>query len=172
MKLLSWRWMDDLGRDLRRALRGLGRAPAFAATVTLILALGIGANTAMFSIVYGVLLRPLPYPDADAIVRIDELSALGRRSNTLSNRSVALLQQNAESFEQVAAYQGASRDWGGARLSGAFASPSLFPLLRAAPHLGRLFLDEEARVGAAPVVLLSHGAWTNRSALIHRSSGP
>ncbi len=162
MRLLAWSWLDDLGRDLRGALRGLGRAPAFAATVTVILALGIGANTAMFSIVYGVLLRPLPYPDADAIVRIDELSALGRRSNTLSNRSVALLQQNAESFEQVAAYQAASRDWGSARLSGTFASPSLFPLLRAAPHRGRLFLEEEARVGAAPVVLLSHGVWTNR----------
>ena len=158
----SWRWLDDLVRDLRHALRGLRRSPGFAATVTLILALGIGANTAMFSIVYGVLLRPLPYPDAGAVVRIGELSALGRRSDMLSNRSVALLQQNAESFEQVAAHQGTSADWGGTRLSGTFASPSLFPLLRGAPHLGRLFLDEEARPGADRVVLLSHGTWTNR----------
>jgi len=161
-EILGRRWLDDLGRDLRQAIRGLGRAPAFAATVTLILAMGIGTNTAMFSIVYGVLLRPLPYPDADAIVRIGELSVLGRRSDTLSNRSVALLQQNAESFEQVAAHQGTSADWGGTRLSGTFASPSLFPLLRGVPHLGRLFLDEEAQLGADRVVLLSHSTWTNR----------
>ena len=141
----SWRWLDDLVRDLRHTLRGLRRSPGFAATVTLILALGIGANIAMFSIVYGLLVRPLPYPDAGAIVRIGELSALGRRSDMLSNRSVALLQQNAESFEQVAAHQGTTSDWGGTRLSGTFASPSLFPLLRGVPHLGRLFLDEEAQ---------------------------
>ena len=158
----SWRWLDDLVRDLRHTLRGLRRSPGFAATVTLILALGIGANTAMFSIVYGLLVRPLPYPDAGAIVRIGELSALGRRSDMLSNRSVALLQQNAESFEQVAAHQGTTSEWGGTRLSGTFASPSLFPLLRGVPHLGRLFLDEEAQPGANRVVLLSHGAWANR----------
>ena len=161
----AWRFrvVDDLGRDLRHAVRGLRRSPGFAATVTLILALGIGANTAMFSIVYGVLLRPLPYPDASAIVRIGEALAPTSTSDLgLSNRSVALLQENAESFEQVAAYQNTSADWDGDRLSGALVSPSLFPLLRSAPHLGRFFLDEEARLGAERVVLLSHGTWTNR----------
>ena len=60
----GWRWFDDLVRDLRHAVRGLRRNSGFAMTVVIILALGIGANTAMFSIVYGMLLRPLPYPDA------------------------------------------------------------------------------------------------------------
>ena len=156
------RRLDELGRDVRLAVRGLRRAPGFAVTVTLILALGIGANTAMFSIVNGVLLRPLPYPDPAAIVRIGETAGLSGRSDRLSNGSAALLQENAESFEQVAAYQGRSADWDGAVLSGTWASPSLFPLLRAVPHLGRFFLEGEARAGADRVVLLSHGTWTNR----------
>ena len=72
--------VSDLGRDLRHAARGLRRSPAFAATVALILALGLGGSTAMFSIVYGVLLRPLPYPNAAAIVRIGE--SLGASSGS------------------------------------------------------------------------------------------
>ena len=128
--------LDDLGRDLRHALRGLRRSPGFAATVALVLALGIGANTAMFSIVYGVLLRPLPYPDAGAIVRIGD--SFGPRSLSamlLSNRSLPLLQELSESFEQLAAYEEISAEWDGAAgvtLRGARVSPSLFPLLRAA----------------------------------------
>ena len=160
--------LDDLGRDVRHALRGLRRSPGFAATVALVLALGIGANTAMFSVVHGVLLRPLPYPDAGAIVRIGD--SFGPRSLSamlLSNRSLPLLQELSESFEQLAAYEEISAEWDGAAgvtLRGARVSPSLFPLLRAAPLLGRLFLDEEARRGAERVALLSHGAWTRRFA--------
>ena len=164
----GWRWLDDLGRDLRHALRGLRRSPGFSATVALILGLGIGANAAMFSIVHGVLLRPLPYPDASAIVRIGD--SFGPRSLSamlLSNRSMPLLQELAESFEQLAAYDEISAEWddsAGVSLRGARVSPSLFPLLRAAPQLGRLFLEEDARTGAERVVLLSHGAWTRRFA--------
>ena len=164
----GWRWLDDLGRDVRHAFRSLGRSPGFSATVVLVVALGIGANTAMFGIVYGILLRPLPYPDAGAIVRIGEsFGSVGVSDMWLSNRSMPLLEENAESFEQLAAYQehsveSASLD--GATLSGARVSPALFPLLRATPHLGRLFTEEEAREGADRVVLLSHGVWTRRFA--------
>ncbi len=159
-------WLDDLGRDLRRTLRGLKRSPGFTAAVTLILALGIGAGTAMFSIVNGILLRPLPYPDPGAIVRIGESSSLleGVSDMMLSNRSMPLLQENAESFEQLAAYQGLRGERDGVTLRGARVSPSLFPLFRVSPHLGRLFLEEEARTGAPRVVLLSHRAWTNHFA--------
>ena len=164
----SWRWLDDLGRDVRHAFRGLGRSPGFAAAVVLMLALWIGANTAMFGIVYGVLLRPLPYPDAGAIVRIGESFGASSASDMrLSNRSMPLLEESAESFEQLAAYQehsAESASLDGGTLSGARVSPSLFPLLRSTPHLGRLFTEEEARVGADRVVLLSHGAWTRRLA--------
>ena len=99
------RWLGDLGRDLRHAIRGLRRSPGFAASVALMLALGLGANTAMFGIVYGVLLRPLPYPDPAAIVRIGEsLGSVGGSDMWLSNRSMPLLEESAESFEQLAGY--------------------------------------------------------------------
>ncbi len=84
----GWRWLDDLGRDLRHAARELSRSPGFAATVVLVLTLGIGTNVAMFSVVHGMLTRPLPYPDADAIVRISESTRLGPES-TITNASLA-----------------------------------------------------------------------------------
>ena len=91
----GWRWLDDLGRDLRHAVRDLGRAPGFAATVVVVLALAIGANTAMFGIVYGMLIRPLPYSDPEAIdVRVvslqDELVA-GYRPALLALTAATLL---------------------------------------------------------------------------------
>lgn len=164
----SWRWLDDLGRDLHHAARGLGRSPGFAATAALILALGIGANTAMFSIAYGLLLRPLPYPDAAAIVRVGYRSAAQPGIGWLTNRTLPRLQQEADSFEHVAGYASRNVVWNGpdgpVTLRGAMVSPSLFPLLRATPRLGRLLAAEDAREGAPRVVLLSHSAWTNRFA--------
>ena len=159
--------MDTLLRDLRYAVRALARQRGFTLTAVATLALGIGANTAMFSIVYGMLLRPLPYPDAGAIVRIGEARQGQARSSVfLTNRSMLLLQDEAESFEQLAAYRPRPFNWsspdGVVALSGAAVSPSLFPLLRATPQLGRLFVDEEARAGANQVTLLSHRAWTTR----------
>ena len=68
---MTWRrWLDDLARDVRHAVRGLRRSPGLSATVVIVLALGIGANTAMFSIVYGMLPRPLPHPGGERIVRL------------------------------------------------------------------------------------------------------
>ena len=159
----GWRWLDDLGRDVRHAVRGLGGSPGFAATVVLALALGIGANVAMFSVVHGMLIRPLPYPDAGDIVRITE--AMGpRMAPFVTSASMAALLDEAESFEQLAGYGPSSFSWrgpeGAVTLRAARVSPSMFPLLRTTPHLGRLFTEEEARAGADRVVLLSHGAWT------------
>ena len=163
----GWRWVDDLGRDLRHAGRGLRRSPGFAATVIVVLALGIGANTAMFSIVYGMLLRPLPYPDSEAIVRVGAMRpGLADSPLYLTNATMPAILEEAESFEQLAAYMEASHEWsspdGVVTLSGASVSPALFPLLRASPRMGRLFVEEEARTGANRVVLLSHRAWTAR----------
>ena len=158
--------MDTLSQDIRSAVRRLAGQRGFTVTALVTLALGIGANTAMFGIVYGLLLRPLPYPDAEGIVRVAESSG-GRGGQLLSNRSMPLL-QDAESFEHLAAYRESSVEWagpdGGVTLRGATVSPAVFPLLRATPHLGRLFTEEEAREGADRVVLLSHRAWTNRFA--------
>ena len=161
----GWRWLDDLGRDVRHAVRSLGGSPGFAATVVLALALGIGANTAMFSVVHGMLIRPLPYPDAGAIVRITEVTG-PRVSRFVSSASMAAILEEAESFEHIAGYGSSSVEWrspeGAVTLRAARVSPSMFPLLRATPHLGRLFTEEEARAGADRVVLLSHGAWNRR----------
>ena len=156
----------DLLHDVGWAVRRLAGQPGFALAALLTLALGIGTNTAMFSIVYGLLLRPLPYPDAEGLVRVSE-SMGGSASQRLSNRSLSVL-EGAGSFEQLAAYQERSVEWaspeGTATLRGAAVSPALFPLLRAVPRLGRLFADGEAREGADRVVLLSHRAWTNHFA--------
>ena len=157
--------MDTLLRDVVSAARRLAAQRGFTLAALLTLALGIGANTAMFSIVHALLLRPLPYPDPERIVRVAESRSVG--GGMLTNRSMPLL-QNAEAFEHLAAYRESSLEWAGpdgsVTLNGATVSPALFPLLRATPHLGRLFTEDEAREGADRVVLLSHRAWTNRLA--------
>ena len=156
--------MDTLLQDVRSAVRRLAGQRGFTVTALVTLALGIGANTAMFGIVYGLVLRPLPYPDADRLVRVGE-SLGGRAGIFLSNRSMPLL-EDAESFEGLAVYRESSVEWAGpdgvVTLSGAAVSPGMFPLLRATPRLGRLFTEDEAREGADRVVLLSHRAWANR----------
>ena len=158
--------LEHVVQDVRFAVRRLAGQRGFTLAALLTLALGIGANTAMFSIVYGLLLRPLPYPDAEGLVRVWE-SMGGSGGQMLSNRSMPVL-EDAGSFEQLAAYRESSVEWaspeGTITLRGAAVSPALFPLLRAVPQLGRLFTDGEAREGADRVVLLSHRAWTNHFA--------
>jgi putative ABC transport system permease protein len=131
--------MDALARDIRHATRVLARHRTFTLIALVILALGIGANTAMFSMVYGLLLRPLPYPEADAIVRVGYGRAAEPASiGWLTNRNLPLLQQEAASLEQVAGYAPRALGWRGPdgpiSLRGAMVSPSLFPLLSAAPR--------------------------------------
>ena len=161
--------MDTLIRDIRHAARTLGKQRVLTLTALTMLALGIGANTAMFGIVNAMLLQPLPYPDPEAIVSVGETR--GRTTTArarLSNRAMFELDEDAESFEQVAGYRAASVNWaspdGVINLDGARVSPALFPLLRARPHLGRLFTEGEARIGGDGVVLLSYGAWARRFA--------
>ena len=162
----GWRWLDDLARDLRHAVRGLARSPGFTAAVVIILALGTGVTTAMFGVTYGVLIRPLPYPDGERIVRVgQEPRRMPGAPVSLSARAIEQVQEGAESFEQLAAYGAFTFEWiapDGARPWGAPVSPALLRLLGARPHLGRLFTDDEARIGADGVVMLSHHAWTRR----------
>ena len=159
--------MDTLLRDVRHAVRSLARQRGFTLAALTTLALGIGANAAMFSIVYGLVLRPLPYPDSGSIVRVGRSPAgMSRSSLALDNYTLEVLLDEAESFEHLAAYRPLAAEWAGrdgsVRLEGAAVSPALFPLLRATPRLGRLFTEDEAREGADQVVLLSYGAWTTR----------
>ena len=95
----GWRWLDDLGRDLRHAIRDLKRNPGFFAMVVLVLALGIGASTAMFSIVHRLLLRPLPYPDSEAIVLAGQVRPGRSGPPTLTNPELRALWEDARSFE-------------------------------------------------------------------------
>ncbi len=154
-------WLDTLRQDSRYGGRILRRAPGFTVAVVLILGLGVGLSTAMFGIVHGMLIRPLPYPDASAIVRVGESSDV-----VLTGATLAALEAEAESFEQLAAYRERLFDWGTVdgdmAVRGAWVSPSLFTLLRVRPILGRLFTAADARAGSERVVLLSHGAWTRR----------
>jgi putative ABC transport system permease protein len=150
-------------RDLRYTLRMLRRAPAFTALVVATLAVGTGANTAIFTVINAVLLRPLPYSDADRLVRIvgvppgprgiavPKLLELRARTRTLSHVGVYLpvVRTIAGEAETI-------------RLEGARISAAIVPMLGATPQLGRAFTADEERAGADGVMLLSDAAWQRR----------
>lgn len=100
-----WTWIEALGGSLRQAGRGLRRAPAFTLVAVVTLALGIGANTAIFSVVEAVLLRPLPYPEADRIVGFT-LSLRGTPQTSLTVPQIFFLRDHARSFSALAGYRG------------------------------------------------------------------
>ena len=129
----GWRWLDDLARDVSQAIRGLRRSPGHAATVMIVLALGIGANTAMFGIVHGMLLRPPPYPHGDRIVRLGrEPRGMPGAPVYLSAREIERVRGAPGPFEQIAAYGGFTFGWvspDGSRPWGAPVSPALLRLL-------------------------------------------
>ena len=157
---------DHLRGDLRQAARGLARRPAFTLPALATLALGVGGTTAMFSITDALLLRPLPYPDPAAIVTVATGSS-DARVPWIDTIALQALRDEAASFERVAAYSPLSQSPvfgpdGSTTLSGRMVSPSVFAVLRATPHLGRLFVEDDARPGGDRVVLLSFDAWTNR----------
>ena len=164
--------MEGLLQDLRDAVRQLRARPAFTVAVVGILGLGIGANTATFSLVSGLMLRPVPYADADTVVAVGHPAGDSGAASArpvfpyLMPDELQQLQDGARSFEHIAAYRSVSvvtdSPNGLVELSGAEVTPSLFPLLRTTPWLGRTFTEADAAEGAGRVVLLSHGAWTRR----------
>ncbi len=160
--------MHDFVRDLRYALRQLRRQPGFALVAMLTLALGIGATTAIFSVVDGVLLRPFPFEDPERLVFLwgDE-SGQRTGSNWTSYPDFIDFEEQAESFEALAAssLQDASlTEYGGdpTRVSITRVTWNLFPLLGVGPARGRGLLAEDDRPGAPDVAVLSHAFWTNR----------
>lgn len=158
--------MNWLVLSARHALRQFVVRPGFTLSVLVILAVGIGANTATFSLANGLLLRPLPYPDSEDIVSVGQVRRNRRTPPRLSNSELLRLWEVARTFEYLAAYVPrtmvlSGRD-GTVNFVGAAVTPSLFPLLRATPRLGRLFDAADALEGAHRVVLLSHRAWSNR----------
>jgi len=159
--------LAGIGQDLRYGFRMLRKNPGFTAVAMLALALGIGANTAIFSVVNGVLLRPLSYPDPGRLLRIYETtSEFGLGSVAYPN----FLDWRTESrlFTDMGASRGDDFNFTGAgepeHLSGEYVSTNLFPVLGVHPWLGRNFLPEEGRERAACAVMLSYGFWKVRFA--------
>ncbi|MFP3939967.1 MAG: ADOP family duplicated permease [Thermoanaerobaculia bacterium] len=159
--------LESLGGDLRFALRGLRRQPGFAAAAVLTLALGTGADTAVFSVVRGVLLRPLPFPEPDRLVQLLGVHRRdGMDQGTISYPNAVDVSRLVDSFESVAVYDEwevlVRWDEGARKLQGASVSASYFETLGVAPAAGRFFRAEENEPGSASVVVLSYGLWQRR----------
>src|ERR1700685_2511985 len=150
-------WLDSLLQDLRYGARMLRKNPAFTAIAVLTLALGIGANTAIFSVVNAVLLRPLPYPEPSRLLTIDSSQSLPDLDD---------IQQQTQSFEALGATTMQRLDYtGGAEPIQIFSincNADLFRALRTQPALGRLLGAKVDRYGARGGVLLSPAFWTRQ----------
>ena len=157
--------IDTLWQDVRYGIRALLAKPGFASIAIITLALGIGANTAIFSVINAVLIRPLPFEDADRLVRIiqnrpgDSLPRLAG----MSTDDFQIWRTRTQTLSHMALYAPDSMTLTGrdepVRIAGASVSPALFPMLGARPLLGRVFDDGADRPGNDAVVVLSHAAW-------------
>jgi len=161
--------MDVLRQDVRSAFVAMRRAPGFAATALVTLALGVGATTAVFSIVHGVLLRPLPYTDPDRLVRLWEeypggVSPAGNR--WLSRSTYAVWRERSRTLDALGGYAVSEYQLAfgseGSKVFGARISPAVLATLGAAPALGRFLTDEDDREGGPRVVVSSDALWRER----------
>jgi putative ABC transport system permease protein len=158
------RLLDQLAQDIRYAFRVMRRNPGFSVAAALTFALGIGASTAIFSVVHGVLLRPLPYADPDRLVVLWESQpARGNDRNVVSVPNFEAWRSRARSFDRIAAMVPLPATIAGGssaeHVMGAEVSPGYFELLGVAPALGRTFAAREEQDGGADVVVLSDGFW-------------
>src|SRR5262245_50515660 len=156
--------MPEFLHDLRYALRTLRRSAGVTLVIVASLAIGIGANTAVFSVVNALLLKPLPYPDPERLVVLWLRSpGINIPQDWPSPGQYIDVQTENRSFEEMSISQGRSGTLLGLdepqRVEALLTSSSLFHLLGAKPLYGRLLLPEEDRPGRAPVVILSHGFW-------------
>src|SRR6185503_250603 len=163
-------WLDDMWRDLAHGARMLRRTRGFTVVAVLTLALGIGANTSIFSVLSAVLLRPLPYPAADRLVQIFSPAVerpggrgLPRGARSLLPRHLEPLRGGGRTLSQVGGYILTSSTLTGqgdaARLPGIQMTASMFPVLAVPPMLGRAFDEREESAGSDAVVVLSANAW-------------
>jgi putative ABC transport system permease protein len=163
----SCRWLGDLADDARFGLRTLRKSPGFTAVAVLTLALGIGANTAIFSVVENVLLRPLPYDHPESLVEIWN-SYPGFQMVGISAGDYADFHREAKSFSAMGAYGEVSQGFNltgvgePERVQASVASSDLFSLLGIRTVVGRTFLPEEDQPGGGAVTLLSHRYWQRR----------
>jgi putative ABC transport system permease protein len=157
-------WIESLWQDLRYGVRMLRKNPGFSAVAVLTLALGIGANTAIFTVVNAVLLQPLPFHEPERLVRVWRSSAEEDRT-ALSFPDFADIRAQQTVFERMAAWRSSDYTLTGqgdpVNLSGLVVTAELFPMLGAAPQFGRGFTPEEDRAGNRAVIL-GHSLWQNR----------
>jgi putative ABC transport system permease protein len=159
--------MGDVLRDTGRAVRGLLKAPGFTAVVVLTLGIGIAAATTIYSVVFAVLLEPLPYPDPDRIVSVNERYEGTEQGVSISYVNAQDWKASQESLEWLALIRGGAltlTDGEGAeQVSALFVDAEYFDILGATPAIGRLFGPEDNRIpGGHAVVVLSYGAWQDR----------
>ena len=159
--------LQDLSQDARYALRALRRNPAFSIVAILALALGIGANTAVFAVVRGVLLRPLRFPEPDRLMLVANYpTSAFIQDPSMSDRDYLQYIQQQRSFEGVGTFNVDQKTLTGSgdpiRVSAANVTSSFFSVLRESPELGRQFLSTEEVPGQNHVVILSEGLWTHR----------
>ena len=159
--------MQTLVQDIKYGVRMLLKNPGITAIVILALALGIGANTAIFSVVNSVLLRPLPYEEADRLVFLNEKSAV-LDEMSISYPNFEDWRTQNQSFEKIGVYNRSSYNLTGAgeaeRIVTGQVSADLFSVLRVNAGLGRVFTNDEDKRGGTPVVVLSYGLWQRRFA--------
>jgi putative ABC transport system permease protein len=157
--------VEDVTRDVRHAARGLWRSPGFSLTVILTLALGIGGNTAVFSVVDQLLLRPLPYPDGDQLVVVEESVGANPHAD-VSPANWLDWQRESRTFRLFAAWQVRAFTLTGAgeprRLTAEVVSSEFFPLLGVAPLLGRTISADDDRPNGSRVAVISYRAWQNQ----------
>jgi putative ABC transport system permease protein len=168
-ELQNTQFFENLLQDIRYAFRVLRRSPGFTATAIAALALGIGANTAIFTVVNTVLLQPLAYPQPDRLVQL-ELSNAEGNGNVTSIPKYTIWREQTQVFQDVAAYDEGGPGvnlTGGDRpeqLKGVHVSASFFPLFGASMAAGRAFSADEDRPGGARLVVLGNGLWRRRFA--------
>ena len=164
----SSEWLNHILRDLRHACRSLRKSPGFAVAVVATLALGIGANTAIFSLIYSVLLKPLPYPAPDRIFSVETMLPRQNAVSSLPMRVQDYLEwrQANTAFESLAALTPAQWNLTGdgepERLGGALVSANFFTFLGAPPQRGRGFFAGEETPGKQNVVVISDSLWRRR----------
>ncbi len=158
--------LETLAQDIRYGARMLAKHKAFTSVAVITLALGIGANSAIFSVVNQLLLQPLPYRDAERVVMLWEVTPEGRHQNTTSRANFRSWREQATNFQNISAFSDQRVNLTDAgepeELSVQFATPEIFKVLGVDPLLGRTLLPEDAQAGRSSIAVLSYGLWQRR----------
>lgn len=163
----SFLWLEDARRDARHAVRSLGRAPAFTVVAILTLALGIGGTTAIFTVVNGVILEPLPFPDADELVAVyHTMPGVASDETPLSRAMYLTYRDHSRTLDDIGLWKATSASVTGPgepeRVDAMQITEGFFPLLGVAPSLGRGYMPEDVAPGSESPVILSWGYWLRR----------